>query len=104
MIKLMTEGSWTAKDDEELRTLRATGMKWHVVAKRRGRTEAATVTRGVALTKREPVFPEVSTLPSKELRDVISRLRKETVVERICALVHRQCSPSSSILWRVSTK
>jgi hypothetical protein len=52
----MTDRPWTAKDDEELLTLRAAGMKWHVVAKRLGRTEAATITRGVTLKKRDQRF------------------------------------------------
>jgi len=41
----------TADDDQALLTLRASGVKWHLIAKTLNRTEAATITRAVHLRK-----------------------------------------------------
>jgi hypothetical protein len=41
--------SWTPEDDKQLIALRAEGLKWQVVAKKLGRTEAATVSRAGTL-------------------------------------------------------
>ena len=43
--------AWTAEHDEQLLTLRMTGMKWLLVANMIGRTEAATITRAGILKK-----------------------------------------------------
>ena len=48
-----------AGDDKQLIALRAEGLKWHVVAKKLGRTEAATVSRaGVETVIPSPLTSE----------------------------------------------
>jgi hypothetical protein len=48
----MRERLWTPEEDEQLLALRAGGLKWHIVAKKLGRTEAATVSRAGTLQLR----------------------------------------------------
>jgi hypothetical protein len=48
----MREGVWTPAEEERLIALRATGLPWHVVAKKLERTEAATVSRAGMLQLR----------------------------------------------------
>ena len=43
---------WTKAEDEEVLAMRTGGIKWHVVAKRLGRTEASTVSHGLKVLKR----------------------------------------------------
>jgi hypothetical protein len=50
----MTERQWTAEKDEQLLALRAAGLKWYVVAKKLGRTEAATISRAGTLKSQRP--------------------------------------------------
>jgi hypothetical protein len=45
----MREAVWTPEEDERLIALRAEGHPWHVVAKKLGRTEAATVSHAGTL-------------------------------------------------------
>jgi hypothetical protein len=45
----MTERPWTPVEEEQLLALRAVGLKWYLVAKKLGRTEAATISRAGAL-------------------------------------------------------
>jgi hypothetical protein len=48
----MREGVWTPAEEERLIALRAVGLPWHIVAKKLGRTEAATVSRAGMLKLR----------------------------------------------------
>ena len=50
----MTEKQWTAEKDEQLLALRAAGLKWYVIAKKLGRTEAATISRAGTLKSQRP--------------------------------------------------
>ena len=45
----LTNKPWSADEDAALLALRATGLKWHLVAKKLGRTEAGTVSRAIQL-------------------------------------------------------
>jgi len=42
---------WTFEEDDALLALSATGAKWQFIAKKLGRTEEATKTRGIILRK-----------------------------------------------------
>jgi hypothetical protein len=46
--------SWTPEDEQRVVALRASGMKWIVIASRLGRTEASVV--GCYLKKLTPLF------------------------------------------------
>jgi hypothetical protein len=56
----MTERQWTAEKDEQLLALRAAGLKWYVVAKKLGRTEAATISRAGTLKSQRPTSENTS--------------------------------------------
>lgn len=51
--KRMTYRPWTPIEDELLQKLRASGLTWHVVAKRLGKTEAAIIGRAGTLQLRQ---------------------------------------------------
>jgi hypothetical protein len=64
----MTEKQWTAEKDEQLLALRAAGLKWYVIAKKLGRTEAATISRAGTLKSQRPA-PENAGSAAREIGD-----------------------------------
>ena len=65
----MREGVRTPAEEERLIALRAVGLPWHIVAKKLGRTEAATVSRaGMLKLRRLP--PRAATNDTEPKRHV----------------------------------
>jgi hypothetical protein len=56
----VTESPWKPDDEEQLLALRAAGFKWYIIAKKLGRTEAATVSRAGTLKLRRPTPEQTS--------------------------------------------
>jgi hypothetical protein len=61
----MTERIWTPEEEGKLLALRAVGLKWYLVAKKLGRTEAATISRAGVLKVQRLTLENTGSPPKK---------------------------------------